>query len=126
MRPLLSRRVRLAFALFLVACSGGGDSGTVAGTPTDGGGGGGGACPNLAGNWKVTQHCDTSLVGQSASATQKDCTLTFAAPFDGFTGTVTSDGKISMSGPQTCTGTASASSIVLTCTPGTCAVTLGH
>jgi hypothetical protein len=58
--------------------------------------------------------------------TQTDCTLSFAAPFDGFTGTVTSDGMLSLSGPQSCTGTVTASSISMVCTPGTCDVKLAR
>jgi len=44
----------------------------------------------------------------------------------GFTGTVTADAKISLSGPQSCTGTAGATSISMSCTPGICAVTLSR
>jgi hypothetical protein len=112
--------VRAFFGLLLLlgaGCSSGSDAPA---TPATGG------CPIVGGTWKVTAHCDPSLIGQSAVVTQTDCSLTFAAPFNGFTGTVTSDDKISVSGPQSCTGTASASSISMSCTPGTCTVTLSR
>lgn len=84
------------------------------------------ACADVSGTWTVSKHCDASLVGMKAVITEKDCALTFAAPFDGFSGTVTKDGKISLSGPQSCTGTTGSSAIDLACTPGTCAVTLSR
>jgi hypothetical protein len=90
------------------------------------GGDGGATCPDVAGTWKITAHCDPSLVGQSLGVTQNDCSLTFAAPFDGFTGTLTSDGKVTVSGPQSCAGTATVSAISMSCTPGTCTVTLAR
>jgi hypothetical protein len=86
----------------------------------------GGACPNVAGTWKITAHCDPSLIGQNAGVAQSGCSLTFQAPFNGFTGTVTSDDKITVSGPQSCSGSATASAISMSCTPGTCAVTLSR
>ena len=107
----------LAF-LFLVACSSDSSGGSSSGAT--------GACPNVAGSWKVTKHCDSSLVGQPATVTQKDCALSFAPPFDGFTGSIDKDGKVTLGGPQQCTGTGSANGFVLTCTPGTCAVEIGH
>jgi hypothetical protein len=72
----------------------------------------------------VTKHCDASLVGASAVVTESNCKLTFASPFDGFTGSVAADGTVTLSGPQSCTGKSSQSSIDFACTPGTCAVTL--
>jgi hypothetical protein len=39
---------------------------------------------------------------------------------------VTSDDKITVTGPQSCTGTVAASTIAMSCTPGTCSVTLGR
>lgn len=107
----------------LFACSSGGagtldaDGGTT-GTGTTG------ACPDTTGTWKVGKHCDASLVGMNAVITQKDCKLSFASPFNGFTGTVDASGKVTLSGPQSCSGTLQGSAIALTCTPGTCAVEL--
>lgn len=82
------------------------------------------ACPSVAGTWNIAEHCDLSLVGKSAVVMESDCSLSFAAPFAGFTGTVASDGKLTLSGPQTCSGMASSSTIDLRCTPGTCTVKL--
>jgi hypothetical protein len=106
--------------LFISACgsssSGPSDSSAAGDTST--------ACPNVAGTWNIAEHCDLTLVGKTAVVMENDCSLTFAAPFDGFTGTVASDGKLTLSGPQTCSGTASSSVIDLRCTPGTCSVKL--
>lgn len=87
---------------------------------------GNGACPNVSGTWKITAHCDASLIGQTPVVTQTGCSFSVAAPFNGFAGTVSNDDKITLSGPQTCTGTATASSITMTCTPGTCDVMLAR
>jgi hypothetical protein len=110
----------LSLASFLVsafaACSGGSGSAAPSGA----------SCPDVSGNWKVTAHCDPTLIGKAAVVTQNGCSLTFAAPFDGFTGTVTADGQLSVSGPQSCSGTAGATSLSMTCTPGTCTVTLAR
>jgi hypothetical protein len=80
----------------------------------------------VAGTWTITAHCVSSFVGQSAVVTQNGCALSFGQPFDGFSGNVTSDDKLSLSGPQTCSGTATATSIAMTCTPNTCNVTLSR
>jgi hypothetical protein len=115
------RNSALAFLFSCVLCacsSGSGDS--PGNTSADGGG----ACPNLAGTWTVAAHCDASLIGQNATVMQSNCSLSFASPFDGFTGTVAADGKITLAGPQSCTGTAATGTLSLSCTPGTCIVTL--
>lgn len=106
---------------FITACSS-----SSSGSPSDSSAAGdtGATCPNLAGTWNIAEHCDSTLVGENAVVTQTDCSLAFAAPFDGFSGTVGSDGKLTLSGPQTCSGTASSSTINLNCTPGTCTVKL--
>jgi hypothetical protein len=83
-------------------------------------------CPDVSGAWHVTEHCDPSLVGSTLDVTQTVCALSFAAPFNGFSGHVDDGGKLSLSGPQSCTGNAAASQISLTCTPGTCVVTLAR
>lgn len=106
--------------LFLVGACGGSSSPPGATSPD----GSSAACPDVSGTWTVTAHCDASLVGQKAVVTETGCSLSFAAPFNGFMGTVTMDGKVTLSGPQSCTGTVSASSISMICTPGTCDVTL--
>jgi hypothetical protein len=112
------RALVLVSALLVAACS----SSSSGSAPS----GGAGSCPNVAGTWKVTQHCDPQFIGQDAKVTQNGCSLTFDPPFNGFTGSVTSDDKISLSGPQTCSGTVSDTAITMTCTPGTCTVALGH
>jgi hypothetical protein len=116
-------RTLLAMLLTLglpCACSSNTSSGSAASTD------GGGACPDLTGSWTVTAHCDASLIGQKAVVTQTDCSLSFAQPFNLFTGTVTTDAKVSLSGPQSCTGTATSGTISMTCTPDTCEVTLAR
>ena len=91
-----------------------------------GSGNGGGNCPDVSGAWQVTDHCDASLIGFSMNVMQADCTLSFAAPFNGFNGNVSRDGQITISGVQSCSGTASESAISMNCTPGTCVVKLSR
>jgi len=85
-----------------------------------------GNCPNVSGSWTVSEHCDASLVGKKADVTQTGCNLAFAAPFNGFSGSVTAAGDVSVTGPQTCSGKASSSEIALDCTPSACKVTLAR
>jgi hypothetical protein len=115
--------LRAALFSLCLPCACSSSSSPAGATSSDGGGA---ACPDVSGTWTVTAHCDASLVGQKAIVTQTDCSLSFAAPFDGFTGTLTTDAKITLSGPQTCTGTVTASSISMMCTPGTCDVALSR
>jgi len=113
--------------VLLALCSVPGCGSSSSDSPNGSGGMNTGTCPNLTGTWKVTMHCEASLVGASAAVTQTGCSLAFAAPFDGFTGTVSTAGEVTLSGPQSCTGTVSGSpvsQIPLLCTPGTCNVTL--
>jgi hypothetical protein len=113
-------RILFCSMLLVSACS------SSAGSPSNSSAAGdtSAACPNVAGTWNITAHCDPTLIGQTVVVTQSDCSLSFAAPFDGFTATAASDGKLTVSGPQTCSGTASSSELTLTCTPGTCVVKL--
>ncbi len=90
------------------------------------GGNGNGGVPDLSGSWQVTAHCDASLIGARLTVTQSGESLSFAAPFDTFSGSVSADGTITLSGPQSCTGTASASAVSMNCTPGTCVVKLAR
>ena len=72
---------------------------------------------------------DFSKAGVTAHANGPLGSLVFhdpSSPFNGFTGTVTADGKVTVSGPQSCTGTATSSAISMSCTPGTCSVTLSR
>jgi hypothetical protein len=120
-------RIRLAGILLVVAssvCSACGSSSSPGSAPTQNGEGG--SCPDISGTWTVTAHCDTSLIGQKAVVTESACALSFAAPFNGFTGSVSAGGGITLGGPQSCTGTVSSSSITMTCTPGTCSVALSR
>jgi hypothetical protein len=113
---------KLPLVLALLAWGCGSDS---SGSPSNSSGGGGNAmCPEITGTWTVTKHCDASLVGASAVVSQSGCALSFASPFDGFNGSVGADDTVTLSGPQSCTGKAAAGSISLSCTPGTCDVTL--
>jgi hypothetical protein len=110
-----------ACSLLLVAACSSSSSPASADAPDSGGGG---ACPDVSGTWTITQHCDTSLVGEKAVVTETGCSLSFAAPFDGFSGMVAAGGGITLTGAQSCTGTVEASSITMVCTPGSCDVTL--
>jgi hypothetical protein len=108
----------VALSWFLFACSSGSSN---SGSPS-------GACPDLAATWTITSHCVSSFVGQTVAVTQNSCSLAFASPFDGYSGTVASDSSLHVTGPtatgtQDCTGTATTSSIDLSC-PGPCQVTL--
>jgi hypothetical protein len=116
----------VALSLLLCACGSSSSGGGSAGS----GGAASGACPTLAGTWTITAHCVSSFVGQTVTVSQSACALTFAAPFNGYTGTVASDGKLNVMGPtaggtQECTGSATTTTIDLSC-PGPCAVTLAH
>jgi hypothetical protein len=116
--------IRSSFAVFVLcaACSGSSDP-APAGSA---GSAGNSSCPDLSGAWDVTAHCESSLIGMTLQVTENDCMLSMAAPFDAFTGSVTADGTITLSGPQSCTGTATASAVSMNCTPGTCVVKLSR
>ncbi len=103
------------------ACGSDGSSGAA-----NGGTSGSQSCPDLSGAWKIAKHCDTSLVGTTLTVMEKDCALTMAAPFDSFMGNVTSAGAITLSGPQSCTGTATETTVNMSCTPAPCEVVLGR
>lgn len=93
------------------------------------GGGGGGnvnqGCPDVSGTWSMDQHCDPGMVGDAFEVTQSGCNL--SVPSQGWTGSVTAVGGISMGGPAggsvlTCTGTASQTQLTVECQPGACHV----
>ena len=87
---------------------------------------GGESCPDVSGSWDISAHCDASVIGMTLQVTEANCALSFAAPFDQFRGSVATDGKITLSGPQSCTGTATASSVSMDCTPAPCPVKLSR
>ena len=125
-------RTLLVTLLLLGACSSNSTTDNTpngtAGSSQEAAGGGGQnpaeTCPNIGGSWKVTEHCDATLVGMVLSVNEANCALTFDSPFNAFSGSVSKTGVITLSGPQQCTGTGTASSIAMTCSPGTCKVTL--
>ncbi|MGH7296410.1 MAG: hypothetical protein ACRELB_15840 [Polyangiaceae bacterium] len=119
--------VRALSCVVLLVLAAAACSSSSSGSGSAGGdGGGAGGCPDVSGAWTVTAHCDPSLVGSAVNVTETSCALTFAPPFDGFTGTIDASGNITLGGPQTCTGKGSATSFAMTCTPGTCQVTLAR
>jgi len=114
-------------SVLCTACSDSSDAASNGGSGGNGAGGASnGACPDISGKWTVSEHCESSLVGMTLDVTEKDCALSFAAPFDVFSGSVSAQGKITLSGPQTCTGTASATSVSMSCTPEPCPVKLSR
>lgn len=85
-------------------------------------------CPSIAGNWQITQHCQSSFVSQTVTISQNGCDLTAFSTWSGWTGKVEENGAIYMAGmagddPMSCTGMASGSTINASCNP-TCDVTL--
>src|SRR6185369_8751449 len=104
-RLMFAARTLSVLLLLLSACS---SSESSSSTESNGEAG---PCPDLGGTWEVTAHCDPSLIGKNAVVTQASCSLSFAPPFNGFEGIVSNDGKVTLSGPQSCNGTAGAASI---------------
>jgi hypothetical protein len=86
----------------------------------------GGSCPNVAGSWTITQHCEGSLIGAAYAVTQSQCSFSIATV--GWSGAVDAQGHITMSGEGapgttlTCTGTVDATGLQVDCTPGPCHV----
>jgi hypothetical protein len=85
-------------------------------------------CPSIAGTWTIVSHCEPSLVNETVTVTQSGCGILYAEPFSGWSGTISSEGVVTATGPAgpdqiTCTGTVTGSSWSLTCTPP-CSVTL--
>jgi len=111
----------------LTGCPGGRSSRTR----TDGGPGGG--CPNIAGDWTITDHCEASAVGGGLVVTQTGCAIESSGTFPaGWGGSVDAAGGITMTGPigegmtLTCVGSVTGESINMTCTPGGCVVGLSR
>jgi hypothetical protein len=132
-RPYYRAMIRGSFLLMLLCIAGAGCSSSDSDSPAaesnagsngNGGGSAGSSCPDMSGAWNVSAHCDASLIGETLLVAQNACALSFAEPFDGFTGSLASDGTITLSGPQSCTGTMTGSAISMNCTPGACTVKL--
>jgi hypothetical protein len=102
--------IRTLFVVALSCAACGACSSSTADTVGGAGSNGNGSCPDVSGAWEITDHCDSSFIGSTLQVTQRSCALSFEAPFDGFSGSVTPDEKITLSGPQSCTGTASTES----------------
>src|SRR5689334_567317 len=102
------------------------NSGGSAGSGNAGGANNANSCPDVSGNWTLTDHCEASYIGMTLTVIENDCALSFAAPFAAFAGNVTADGKIMLTGPQDCTGTATATSVSMSCTPDPCPVKLSR
>jgi hypothetical protein len=123
MYPRLYVNVALAVASLSLGC--GGEAVSDMGS----GGSGGAPCPNLAGTWTISTHCDPNFVGDPISVGQSGCNFTDQT--FGLSGTLDANGAFTattMFGGQqtTCTGTATASSIAQTCSVvgGTCSMSL--
>lgn len=92
---------------------------------------GGASCPNIAGTWLIASHCDQSFVGDDISITQSGCN--FQDQAFGFSGSIGANGSFTASSTlggesATCTGNATANSIVQNCTVlgGSCSVSLSR
>jgi hypothetical protein len=116
--------VALAASFGCSSSSGDGGSGGSAGGGaggTGGTGGGSGQCPNVAGTWTISTHCDSSQVGSQVILTQNGCTVT---DDEGTQIPVGSDGSFVYNGSLpdgttiTCSGTATESTITETCSVG--------
>ena len=128
----------LLVAVSLTGCG----SSTVAadGSVADGPGGedvvgtdGPGACPSVAGVWRLDYACATSAGSFAATVTQTACTMTLTQTDDVTamtwisSGSIAADGTFTLTGAlgftsdTSCTGTATAPMLSMTC--GACTVT---
>jgi hypothetical protein len=124
----------LCAALLLGVGCGGDDDDGGAGGGGAAGSGGGSDCPDIGGTWTVAAHCFTDFVGDPAPVTQSGCDLETGAPFAGLSGSIESDGSLTLAGmiegaaePLSCTGMATGQQITLACddsSPEPCDVTL--
>lgn len=85
-------------------------------------------CPDVSGPWTVREHCSQDMIGLVSTITQDGCSISsdWGGPAP-FTGAVSSDGALTMSGStgetvQTCTGSLADDTITLDCTPDACHV----
>jgi hypothetical protein len=78
-----------------------------------------GRCPDLSGVWTIVAHCQSNLIGHTVVITQDGCSVVDTLRFKGL---ITVDGSFTSTSdppgtdPTTCTGTATAHAIALTCT----------
>jgi hypothetical protein len=82
----------------------------------------GNECPEVSGTWKIEQHCQADLVDQTFTVTQEECAFTLSEPFQGWQGTLTSSGEVTVGGTYdqielNCTGTATSDTLSGDCTP---------
>ena len=103
-------------------------SGCSSDAPSNGGSAGTGntSCLDLHGQWTIANHCRKEFIDTTVEITQQGCTLSFAEPFDGYSGNVTEDGKLTVSGQQSCNGAALEDAILMLCgaDPDPCLVEL--
>ena len=111
-RRFLQGSIGLALLLAAVGCSGGSSSAEST------------SCPNVAGTWTLTKHCDPTAVGLNITVEQSGCALTVVFKSDNetnlFTGTVKNDGSVVTTGTvngetMTCTGAFSGASLSESC-----------
>ena len=92
-----------------------------------------GDCPDISGNWRITDHCETTSVGTSVAVTQTGCSFTSSwggtAPGSG---TVDATGRVNMTvdigegTTLTCGGSTTSGNFTVDCTPGGCHVVLAR
>jgi len=104
-------------ALVSAAClSSGGSGGGGAGD----GSSGPGSCPQLAGAWTITEHCEASLIGVGSTVTQSGCSYTTTSGDFVCDGTIMEDGELSHActspdGSVVCSGSADGDAMQLEC-----------
>jgi hypothetical protein len=99
-----------------------GDSGTVA--PGDAGPDAA-PCLNVSGNWTISTLCNGLVNGSTVKVGQNGCSLSVDSPPLSLTGSISGD-NIQLTGSETCNGNAEGTALLLTCNPGSCAVTLSR
>ncbi|MFT3922060.1 MAG: hypothetical protein QM778_05965 [Myxococcales bacterium] len=115
MKLVLGRSGVLWTALVVLGCGDDSDGGAADAGPEEA------ACPQLAGTWKISDHCGgAALIGMDVTVTQSGCDLTVNS-LGTYTGKVGEDGKFTLAGksandmPVSCTGTATTTEIDETC-----------
>lgn len=91
----------------------------------------GSPCPDVDGDWRISAHCQSDMVGDSVDMRQDECDLNMAFSGGAWTGSLEEDGDIRLSGYGgtellTCRGDVNDDEdrISVSCTPGGCGVTL--